>query len=125
MDVSTINTRDAQRDEHLKSEEFFDVNKHPQITFKSKKVTGSTEISYDLLGDLTIRGVTKEVTLKVKDFTEEIKDPSGQMRRGASAKARINRRDFGMTFNIALEAGGFLVGEDVDINLDVELIRQA
>ena len=125
LDVSTINTRDPQRDQHLKSEEFFNAEKHPQITFKSKKVTGSTENSYDLTGDLTIRGVTKEVTLKVKDFTEEIKDPAGQMRRGASAKTHINRRDFGMLFNVALEAGGFLVGEDVDINLDVELIREA
>ena len=125
VDVSTISTRDPQRDGHLKSADFFDVEKYPSITFKSKKILNASATGADVLGDLTVHGVTKEVTLKVEDFSEEAKDPWGNMRRGASAKTKINRKDFGMSFNVALEAGGFLVGEDVDINIDVELIRQA
>jgi polyisoprenoid-binding protein YceI len=74
---------------------------------------------------LTIHGVTKEVTLSVEELTEEAKDPWGSMRRGAEAKTRIHRKDFGMTFNMALDTGGFVVGEDVDITIDVEMVRQA
>ena len=125
IDTSTISTRDEQRDGHLKSADFLDVEKFPSIDFKSKSVTASTSDSFTVLGDLTIRGVTKEVSLKVEELTGEAKDPWGNMRRGATAKAKINRKDFGMEFNVALEAGGFLVGEDVDITIDVELIAQA
>ena len=125
IDVATISTRDEQRDGHLKSGDFLDVEKFPHITFKSKKVSASGADSFNLVGDLTIHGVSKEVTLHVEELTAEAKDPWGNMRRGASAKATINRKDFGMEFNVALEAGGFLVGENVDINLDIEMIKQA
>jgi len=125
IDVSTISTRDEQRDGHLKSADFLDVEKFPTINFKSKKVTATGGDSFNVIGDLTIHGVTKEVKLDVEELTGEAKDPWGNMRRGATAKARINRKDFGMTFNVALEAGGFLVGEDVDLTLDIEMIAQA
>jgi polyisoprenoid-binding protein YceI len=125
IEAATISTRDEQRDTHLKSADFLDVEKFPAITFKSKTVTSSGRGSFTVTGDLTIHGVSKQVTLEVEELTEETKDPWGNMRRGATAKTRINRRDFGMNFNVALEAGGFLVGEDVDLTIDVELIRQA
>jgi polyisoprenoid-binding protein YceI len=125
IDVSTISTRDEQRDGHLKSGDFLDVEKYPSITFKSKKVTATGGDSFKVVGDLTIHGVTKEVTLDVEELTGEAKDPWGNMRRGATARARINRKDFGMSFNVALEAGGFLVGEEVDLTLDIEMIAQA
>jgi polyisoprenoid-binding protein YceI len=124
IDVATISTRDAQRDGHLKSADFFDVEKYPQITFKStgvKTADGETHVQ----GDLTIHGVTKSVNLTVESFTPEAKDPWGYMRRGAEARTKISRKDFGMEFNVALEAGGFLVGDDVEITVDVELVRQA
>jgi polyisoprenoid-binding protein YceI len=125
IDVASISTHDQQRDADLKSPNFFDVEKYPTITFKSKKVTAMGGESFTVVGDLTIHGVTKEVDLKVEDLTEETKDPWGNLRRGATAKTHIRRKDFGMSFNVALEAGGFLVGEEVDLTIDVELIRQA
>jgi polyisoprenoid-binding protein YceI len=125
IDVATISTRDEQRDGHLKSADFLDVEKYPTITFKSKKVTATGGASFTVLGDLTIHGVTKEVKLDVEELTEEAKDPWGNMRRGATASTKINRKDFGMSFNVALEAGGFLVGEEVLLTLDVEMIAQA
>ena len=125
IDVSTISTRDEQRDGHLKSPDFLDVATHPTINFKSKQVTASGSDTFTVLGDLTIHGVTREVNLKVDELTGEAKDPWGNMRRGAEASTRIHRKDFGMTFNMALEAGGFLVGDEVDIHIDVELVKQA
>jgi polyisoprenoid-binding protein YceI len=125
IDVSTISTRDEQRDGHLKSADFFDVEKYPTIDFKSKKVIAASGDSFTLVGDLTIHGVTKEVTLAVEELTGEAKDPWGNMRRGATAKTKISRKDFGMSFNVALETGGFLVGDEIDITVDVEMIRQA
>jgi len=124
IDAASISTRDEQRDAHLRSPDFLDVAKFPAITFKSTKVTATGAGNFTVAGDLTIHGVTKPVELKVEELTEETKDPWGNLRRGATAKARIHRKDFGMSFNIALEAGGFLVGEDVDLTIDVELIRQ-
>ena len=125
IEVGSISTRDEQRDTHLKSADFFDVEKFPAITFKSKRVTATGGDDFTVAGDLTIHGVTKEVKLDVEELTGEAKDPWGNLRRGATAKTRINRKDFGMAFNVALEAGGFLVGEDVDLTIDVELIHQA
>jgi polyisoprenoid-binding protein YceI len=125
VDVASISTRDEQRDAHLKSADFFDVEKFPAIAFKSKKVTASGSDSFTVVGDLTIHGVTKEVDLKVEELTEEAKDPWGNLRRGAEAKTRINRKDFGMTFNMALDTGGFMVGDEVDLTIDAELVRQA
>jgi polyisoprenoid-binding protein YceI len=125
IEVASISTRDPQRDAHLKSADFFDVEKFPTITYKSRRVTATGGDSFTVVGDLTIHGVTKEVELKVEELTEEAKDPWGNVRRGATAKTRVHRKDFGMVFNVALEAGGFLVGEEVDLTIDVELIRQA
>jgi polyisoprenoid-binding protein YceI len=124
IEVASISTRDEQRDAHLKSADFFDVEKFPTITYKSRRVTATGPDSFTVVGDLTIHGVTKEVDLKVEELTEEAKDPWGKVRRGATAKTRVHRKDFGMVFNVALEAGGFLVGEEVDLTIDVELIRQ-
>ena len=124
IDASTITTAEPKRDAHLKSPDFFDVAKFPTITFKSKNVTRTGDQQYKALGDLTIHGVTKQVTLAV-DTTPEVKDPWGNTRFGASATTRINRKDFGLTWNQALEAGGVLVGEDVDTTIEVELVKKA
>ena len=125
IEAASISTRDEQRDTHLKSGDFLDVEKFPVISFRSNKVTSAGPGSFTVAGDLTIHGISKPVALDVEELTEETKDPWGNLRRGATAKTRINRKDFGMHFNVALEAGGFMVGEDVDLNIDVELIRQA
>jgi polyisoprenoid-binding protein YceI len=124
IDVNTIQTREAQRDTHLKSADFFDVEKFPHITFVSKKVVKTGDEEHKVTGDLTIHGVTKEVVLDVEGPTPEVKDPWGGVRTGASAKTKINRKDFGLVWNVALETGGVLVGEDVQIHLDLELTRQ-
>jgi polyisoprenoid-binding protein YceI len=123
IDASTISTREPARDLHLKSSDFLDVTRHPEITFESVSATALGQDAYAVEGQLTIRGVTRPVTLQVISLTPEIKDPAGQLRRGASAKARIDRRDFDLTWNAVLESGGFVVGEHVDITIDVELMR--
>jgi polyisoprenoid-binding protein YceI len=121
--IASIDTDEAKRDEHLKSPEFFDVAKFPEMSFTSKSVKNVTKDSFDVVGDLTIHGVTKEATLTVATFTQEVKDPWGNVKVGTSAKGKINRKDFGLTWNAALETGGFVVGEDVEIELDVELTK--
>jgi len=125
IDASSISTRDEQRDGHLKSADFFDVARYPTITFQSNKVVPSGPNSFEVAGDLTIHGVTQPVPLTVEEVTPEAKDPWGNMRRGATARAKVNRKDFGLHWNVALEAGGFLVGDEIEITIDVELIRQA
>lgn len=125
IDASSISTRDPQRDGHLKSADFLDVEKYPSITFKSTKITSTGKDSYAAAGELTIHGVTKPVTLDVEGMTPEAKDPWGFVRRGASASTTIHRKEFGMEWNAALEAGGFMVGDDVHISIDVELTRKA
>ncbi|MEQ1945911.1 MAG: YceI family protein [Bryobacteraceae bacterium] len=125
LDTSTVNTGDEQRDQHLKSSDFFDVARYPKITFESTAVTAAGPGSYVIAGDLTIRDATRPVVLRVQELTAEQKDPWGNLRRGANAKTKINRKDFGLEWNLALEAGGFLVGDEIDITLDVELIRQS
>lgn len=125
IDTNSISTRETDRDNHLKSPDFLDVANHPTITFKSKTITKTGEDSYSVLGDLTIRGTTKPVTLKVEDVSPEAKDPWGMMRRGATASTTINRKDFGIHFNMALETGGFVVGDEVQITVDVEMVRAA
>jgi polyisoprenoid-binding protein YceI len=124
IDVNTIQTRDAQRDTHLKSADFFDVEKFPTITFISKKVSKNGADDYAVTGDLTIHGVTKEVVLDVEEVTPEVKDPWGNVKAGAAAKTKINRKDFGLVWNATLETGGVLVGEDVQIHLDLQLLKQ-
>ncbi len=125
IDAAGINTGEPQRDEHLKSADFFDVAKFPHITFRSKKITPTGADAYDVLGELSIHGVTKEIHLAVDSLTPETKDPWGGTRRGATATARINRKDFGLHWNAALEAGGVIVGDEVQIAVDVELVRKS
>jgi polyisoprenoid-binding protein YceI len=123
IDASTINTREAQRDTHLKSADFFDVEQFPTLSFRSTQVkrTGDDELA--VTGDLTIHGVTRQVTFQVEGPTAAGKDPWGSTRIGLSATTKINRRDFGLTWNAALETGGILVGEDVTITLDLEFVK--
>jgi polyisoprenoid-binding protein YceI len=123
IDASTIDTRDGQRDAHLKSADFLHVEQHPVITFKSKKVDVAADGELKVTGDLTIHGATKEVVLDVDGPTAETKDPFGNVRAGASAKTKIKRSEFGLTWNAALETGGFLVGDDLKIELDISAIR--
>lgn len=123
IDVNSINTREAQRDAHLKSGDFFDAEKYPAIRFQSKKVEPAGPGAYKVTGDLTIRGVSHEVVLAVDGPTPETKDPWGKMRSGAEATTKIRRKDFGLTWNQALETGGVLVGDEVEIGIDVELVR--
>jgi len=123
IDATSIRTRDAQRDAHLKSADFFDIEKFPEITFRSRGarvIEGGLEVS----GDLTIHGHTREVALEVEGPTPEAKDPWGFTRIGATITTRIHRKDFGLTWNAALETGGVLVGDEVKIAIDVEGIRQ-
>ena len=123
LDVSTLSTGDAQRDAHLKSADFLDVEKFPTITFKSTKVQPKGPGEYAVTGDLTLHGVTKPVTLAVEGPTPEHKDPWGNTRIGLEATTKIDRKDFGLTWNATLETGGFLVGEDVHITIDLEFIK--
>jgi len=121
IDVASIETHDAQRDGHLKSPDFFDAENHKEITFKSKRVEGKGS-DLKVIGDLTIRGTTHEVTLDV-EYAGGGKDPWGNERAGFSAKTSVNRKDYGLTWNAALETGGVLVGEKVEIEIDVEAIK--
>lgn len=125
IEAASINTREPQRDAHLKSADFFDVEKFPTITFKSKSVNVAGDGELKVLGDLTIHGITKEVNLDVEGPTAEMKDPWGNIKVGVSATTKINRKDFGLTWNAALETGGILVGDDVTIALDVQFVKQA
>jgi len=123
IDATTINTQEPDRDEHLKSADFFDVANHPTITFKSKKVEKAGKDRLRVIGDLTIRGVTKQVLLDVEGPTTAIKDPWGNQKRGATATTRINRFDFGVAWNKALETGGLVVGQDISITIELELVK--
>ncbi len=125
IDVNSINTREEKRDAHLKSPDFFDVAKFPAITFKSKKVEPAGKGKLAVTGDLTIHGVTKEVKLDVTGPAAEAKDPWGNTKSGAEATTKINRKDFGLAWNKALETGGIAVGEEVSITLDIELTKKA
>lgn len=123
IDAASINTNVQKRDEHLRSPDFFDVAKFPQLTFVSKGISKKGADGLLLTGDLTIHGVTKEVVLDVAELTAESKDPWGNIRRGATATTKINRKDFGLLWNAALETGGVLVGDEVTITLEVEMIK--
>jgi polyisoprenoid-binding protein YceI len=124
IDAASINTNNSKRDEHLRSEDFLAVADFPTITFVSSRVIAADGIPRQLIGALTIRGTTREVTLDIDELTPPIKDPWGNTRRGVTATTEIDRRDFGLTWNKALEAGGVVVGDEVKIAMDVELIRQ-
>ncbi|MGA6994328.1 MAG: YceI family protein [Candidatus Deferrimicrobiaceae bacterium] len=125
IDADSINTRVAKRDMHLKSPDFLDAEKYPLLVFKSKKVERAGEGKLTVTGDLTIRGVTREVVLDVEGPTPPIKDLEGKMRVGGTASTTINRKDFGLTWNKAIEAGGVVVGEEVEITIDIEVEREA
>jgi polyisoprenoid-binding protein YceI len=124
IDASSINTRVERRDADLKSPDFLDVAKYPTITFKSTKVEAAGEGKWKVTGDLTLHGVTKPVVLDVEGTGTPIKDPFGNTRAGASATTKINRKDFGVAYNKALEAGGVVVGDEVSITIDVEAIKK-
>ncbi len=123
IEAASIETRNEQRDGHLKSADFFHVEKFPTLHFKSTgiSVVGDGELSVE--GDLTIRGVTRRVRFAVEGPTPPAKDPWGNTRIGVSASTRINRKDFGLTWNTALETGGILVGDDVTITLDAQFVK--
>jgi polyisoprenoid-binding protein YceI len=123
IDATSINTREPQRDAHLKSPDFLDVEKYPVIEFHSTQVN-SDDGELEVTGDLTIHGTTHKALLRVEGPTPEIKDPWGNTRIGATATTKINRKDFGLTWNSALEAGGVMVGEDVKISIEFEGVRQ-
>ena len=120
IDARSINTRNADRDKDLKSDLFFDVNKYPKITFKSKLTEAAGSGHFKVAGDLTMHGVTKEVVLDVEGPTPPIKDIWGAVRMGATATTTFDRRSFGLMYNQLLEGGGAIVGNDVHITIDVE-----
>ncbi len=123
IDASSVDTAQADRDAHLRSEDFFDVERFPKITFGSKKIEQIDENKWKVTGDLTIRGVTKEVVLDT-DYEGQIVDTFGRRIAAFNAATAINRKDFGLTWNQIIEAGGFAVGDKVRINLNVEAVRQ-
>ncbi len=124
VSVVSVATREAKRDEHLESAEFLDAAKFPSMTFVSKSVKNPSSTGFDLVGDLTIRGVKKEVTFRVNPISKEYKDPWGNVKAGTSATATINRQDFGVSWNATLDGGGYVVGDDVKIELDIELLKE-
>ena len=123
VDIETINTNEPKRDAHLKSPDFFDVAKFPQMTFKSTKVYKAGGVT-KADGDLTLHGVTKPVTLTLTELSGEVKHPMGTIVRGAVATTRISRKDYGLTWNKTIEAGGVVVGDEIAITLEIELSRK-
>lgn len=123
-DVNSIYTNNEQRDGHLKSGDFFDMEKYPQIKFEGTKFEKASDEEYALHGNLTIRDITKPVSLKV-DFGGIAKDPYGNIKAGFTLDGKINRKDFGLTWNAATEAGGLLVGEDLKVQAEIQLVKQA
>ncbi|HXJ84005.1 MAG TPA: YceI family protein [Candidatus Methylomirabilis sp.] len=123
IETKSVNTRITRRDDDLRSDNFFNAEKYPTITFKSKRVQNVTPAGFELVGDLTIRDVTKEVVLKVDGPTTPIKDPQGNRRVGATATTAINRKEFNINYNRVIEAGG-VVGDEVKINLEIEAIEK-
>ncbi len=123
IDVASIDTRDPQRDTHLKSADFFDAGKYPTMAFRSSQVTRRADGTLEVSGSLTIHGTSKEVEFAVEGPTPPMKDPWGNTRVGLSATTRINRRDFGLTWNAALETGGLMVGEEIGVTLELEFVK--
>jgi len=121
--AASVSTVDEKLDAHLKEADFFDVQNFPTLTFKSTSIRYLGDRDYEVTGDLTIRGVTKSVTLSVDEVSEPSKDPWGNQRIGLSGSAKINRKDFGFVWNAPLELGGVLVGDEVTITLDVQFIK--
>lgn len=124
VDTASVDTREARRDQHLRSADFFDVEQFPTMIFESETVEAMGADGLRVSGKLTLRGVTRPVVLDVTDLTQPITDPGGNQRVGASATARIKRSEFGLTWNRAMEAGGVVVGDEVTIQVDVQLVRK-
>jgi polyisoprenoid-binding protein YceI len=124
IDVNTVDTREPNRDKDLKSDHFFDVAHYPTMTFKSTKVEQAEPGKLKVTGNLTIRGVTKEVVLDVEGPTAPVKDPWGNQRAAVNATTKINRQDFGVKWNATMDNGGVVVGDDVTINIDAEMIQK-
>jgi len=125
IEAASLNTREPQRDEHLRSADFFDVAKFPTLTFRSTRIESLGQEYFKLTGDLTIHGVTKEVSFEVEGPTPSVKDPWGNVRAGIMGTVKINRKDFGLVWNTLTETGGLVVGEEVKITIEAELIQQA
>ncbi len=125
IDVSTVDTREPDRDTDLRSDHFFNVAQYPAMTFKSKKVVQVSPGKLEVTGDFTLHGVTKEVVLDVDGPTAPIKDPWGNQRAAVNATTKINRQDYGVKWNATMDNGGVVVGDEVSITLDVEMVKQA
>ena len=123
VDAKSINTRDAKRDDHLRSPDFFDVEKYPIITFKSYKIEPVGKNEYRVTGNLTMHGVTREETFSA-EYGGQLKDLYGMQRAAFAVKGKINRKDYGMNMNVALETGGVLVSEDVNIEIDLAVVQK-
>jgi len=123
IEVNSINTRDAKRDGHLRSPDFFNAEVYPHMTFKSSRVEVLDPKHAHLIGDMTIRNITHPVTLNVEHLGM-VKNPWGMTSTGFTASTRINRKEWGLTWNMALESGGFLVGDEIEINIELELVKQ-
>ena len=124
IDVATINTNNTDRDNHLRSGDFFDVANHPKITFVSRAVQVKDDGELRVTGDLTIRGTTRSVVLTTEPISEESKDPFGNIKVGTSVTGKISRKDFGLVWNAILETGGVALGDDVKLMLDVQFQRK-
>jgi polyisoprenoid-binding protein YceI len=124
IDAAGINSREPKRDEHLRSADFLDVANHPNITFRSTAVRAGRGGRLDITGGLTIRGITHPVTIEVDALPSAIVDPWGNAKRGATARTSFNRKEWGLTWNVALEAGGVVVGEQVDVEIEIELLAR-
>ena len=124
IDAASVDTRVPDRDKDLRSDHFFDVEKYPTLSFKSTKVEQAEAGKLKVTGDLTIHGVTKQVVLEVEGPTAPVKDPWGNQRTAANATTKINRQDFGVKWNATMDNGGVVVGDDVNINIDAEMVKQ-
>ncbi|MED3787921.1 YceI family protein [Peribacillus frigoritolerans] len=124
VDVASIDTRNADRDNHLRSADFFDVEKNPTLTFKSTKIVKTDEDEYDVTGNVTLNGVTQEETFSIT-FEGQGKDPWGNEKAGFSGKGKIKRSDYGLTYNAALETGGVLIGDQITLTIEIEAAKEA
>lgn len=124
IDAASLETGEPKRDAHLRSGDFFDVEKFPKLTFQSTRIEGKGE-EFAVTGDLTMHGVTRQVTLTVESLSPPMKDPYGRLVRGVSAVGKLNRKDWGLGWNAALETGGVLVGDEVKLQIDAELVAKA
>lgn len=124
IDVASVDTHESQRDEHLRSADFFDAASHPTMSFVSRTIEGRSDGRLRVTGDLTIRGLTRTVTLDADAISEEAKDPFGSIKVGTTAATSISRKDFGLVWNRVLETGGIAVGDEVRIVLDLEFVRR-